>query len=95
MKFKKSKDFDNYVEEFKKLSLDEKKKLTIEEFKKIIVLFEKMNQENNNDTEVLFNREILDLNKTNSTEDDYVEAVLIYIYATQELIGNYIIKKGL
>ena len=92
MKFKKSKDFDNYVEEFKKLSLDEKKKLTIEEFKKIIVLFEKLNQENNNDTEVLFNREILDLNKTNSTEDDYVEAVFVYINTMQELIGNYLIN---
>ena len=92
MNFKKNEDFDKYVNCFKNLSLREKQKITIEELKKIIALFEKINIEQNNQTTILFNKEILYLNNEYITEDDYAEAVFVYINSIQELIAEYIIN---
>lgn len=84
------KEFDMYVESYKKLPLIEKKKIIEEELKEIISTFYGLINRYNVNPKVLFNREILDLNKEAFTEDDFAEAVFVYIYAIKELIGNYV-----
>ena len=90
MEIRKEESFDVYIEKFKNLKIEDKRKLTIDEIKKIIALFEKLNSELNQETKMLFNKEILDLNKDNYTEDDYLEAIFVYINTIQELLADYI-----
>ncbi len=90
MELNTDKDFDTYVESYKKLPLIEKKKIIEKEFKEIIGTFDGLINRYNVSPKLLFNREILDLNKENFTEDDFAEAVFVYIYAIKELIGNYV-----
>lgn len=88
MEFVKDKVFDNYIESYKKLPLEEKKNLVIDEMKKIMILLEKINI--NENKKVLFNKEIFDINKKDSTEADFVEAVFVYINSIEELLANCI-----
>lgn len=90
MELNTDKDFDTYVESYKKLPLIEKKKIIEKELKEIIGTFDGLINRYNVSPKLLFNREILDLNKENFTEDDFAEAVFVYIYAIKELIGNYV-----
>ncbi len=90
MELNTDKEFDMYVESYKKLPLIEKKKIIEKEFKEIISTFYGLINCHNVNPKVLFNREILDLNKEEFTEDDFAEAVFVYINAIKELIGNYV-----
>ena len=90
MELNTDKEFDMYVESYKKLPLIEKKKIIEKEFKEIISTFYGLINRHNVNPKVLFNREILDLNKEEFTEDDFAEAVFVYINAIKELIGNYV-----
>lgn len=90
MELNTDKAFDAYVESYKKLPLIEKKKIIEKEFKEIIGTFYGLINRYNVNPKVLFNREILDLNKEEFTEDDFAEAVFVYIYTVKELIGNYV-----
>ncbi len=82
--------FDMYVDSYKKLPLIEKKKIIEKEFREIIGVFDRLISRYNVKPQLLFNREILDLNKEAFTEDDFTEAVFVYIYAIKELIGEYV-----
>ena len=83
-------EFDEYVETFKKLPLLKKKDLTIQEIKVLIALLCKLNKDLNVDDRILLNKEILDLQKDTQTEDDFVEAVFVYINIIKETLSNYL-----
>lgn len=83
-------EFDEYVETFKKLPLLKKKELTIQEIKVLIALLSKLNQDLNVDDRILLNKEILDLQKDTQTEDDFVEAVFVYINIIKETLSDYL-----
>ena len=40
--------------------------------------------------ELLLNKEVLDIKDKNSTEDDFVEAIFVYILSIQELLASYV-----
>ena len=44
----------------------------------------------NNNSKILFNREILDIKKDNCDEDDLAEAVFVYIHSVQEALADYV-----
>ena len=44
--------------------------------------------------EPYYNREILDVNDDDYSEEDFSEAVIVYLYSIRELIAEYIEKKG-
>ena len=92
MEFIEDKDFNVYIEKYKKLSLEEKKKLVEKEFEELIVVLKKINENMGNNPKLLFNREILDLKKNNASEDDFVEAVFVYINSVKELLATIIRK---
>ena len=84
-----SKEFNEYVENYKKLPLQEKKNIVNEEVKKLMAFIEKAKSDLNINDEILYNREILDLNSDNVNDEDFVEAMFVYIYAIQESLGKY------
>lgn len=84
MKFVEDTNFDEYVEAFKKLPLEKKKEILITDFKELLIVINKLN---NNNKDVLFNRELLEVNQT---EDDFVEAIFVYLCSIKESLGNYI-----
>lgn len=90
MEFINNKSFDLYVESYKKLPLSDKKEIVVEEIYSIFSLFEKLNTKPHQEYKVLFNREILDLKKENATEDDFVEAMFVYINMIEEMLSDHI-----
>lgn len=81
--------FNEYVSAFKKLSLDKKKRLVNKQAKKTLALIEKMKSDFSIEGGILFNREILDLQDENTSDEDFVEAMFVYIYSIQESIAVY------
>ncbi len=81
--------FNEYVEIYKKLPLQKKKSIVNEEVKNLLAFIEKANNDLNLNDTLLFNKEILDLNNENVSDDDFVEAMFVYIYTIREAIGKY------
>ena len=75
--------------EYKKLPLQKKKQMANEEVKKLLAFIEKANNDLNLNDTILFNREILDLNGDNVSDDDFVEAMFVYIYSIREALSIY------
>lgn len=82
-------DFNVYIDAYKHLPLQEKKALVLEEIKKILAFMEKLKLDLNIQDKILFNREILDLNNDNISDDDFVEAIFVYIHSIQESTALY------
>lgn len=85
-------DFNEYMESFKKLTLKEKQDIIIEQLKLISSLVGKMCESEDIKSEFLFNKEIIDLNKEEYTEDDFAEALIVYINIIQNTLCDYNIK---
>ena len=81
--------FNQYVNAYKKLPLQKKKEMVNEETKKLIAFIEKINADMGIKGQTLFNREILDLNSDNVSDDDFVEAMFVYIYSIREALSIY------
>lgn len=81
--------FDKLVDEFKKLSLMEKKNIVNEETKKLLAFIQKVKTDVEAKETILFNREILDLNSNNVSDEDFVEAMFVYIYSIREAVSEY------
>lgn len=81
--------FNEYIEAYKKLPLQKKKQMANEEVKKLLAFIEKANNDLNLNDTILFNREILDLNSDNVSDDDFVEAMFVYIYSIREALSIY------
>jgi len=84
-----NKEFNEYVESYKKLPLQEKKEIVNKEIKELLAFIEKAKIDLNLKSEILFNREILDLNKEIITDEDFVEAMFVYVNAIKESVGKY------
>lgn len=94
MEFINNKSFDVYIESYKRLPINDKKELVVEEIYKLFSLFEFLNKKPGQEYKVLFNREIIDLKKEDATEDDFVEAMFVYIHIIQEMLSDYIDKNN-
>lgn len=83
-------EFNDYIEVFKKLSLKKKKELTIREMKLVITFLNKLKQDLKMPDDILLNKEMLDVEKENASEEDFVEAVFVYINAIKESLAEYL-----
>lgn len=84
--------FDNYVNQFKKLSLVDKRDKIIDNLKLMIVILEKMCVDNNIPYREVKSKEILVLNDDNCSEEDYLEALFVYVEYLKEVLGSYFYK---
>ena len=90
MNFINNEKFDAYIDSYVKLPLAEKKKLVEKQIEEIIIVLTELNKKKGNNTNVLFNREILDIKKETATESDFVEAMFVYFYSIKELLASVI-----
>lgn len=90
MNFISDKVFDEYVEKYKNLTINEKKDLVENQIKEIIVVLDKINERLGKSNGILFNKEILDLEKENATDEDFVEAMFVYLCSIKELLAAVI-----
>ena len=82
--------FDAFIEEYTEKPLLEKQKILIEELKELIVFAQKICEDRGIKSELLLNKELADVNKENYTQDDFVEAVYVYIQMYKEIIASYV-----
>lgn len=94
MKFEEDNDFNELVSNFKKLSIIEKQRVTISEIKSLIATLSILNSQNNSHFKMLFNREIIDINEDNYDDDDFVEAIYVYLYSIKEALADLILNSN-
>lgn len=74
---------------FKKQSLKEKQSIIYDQFQALAGFTNSLCKELNIENEVIINRELLDLKKENYTEDDFAEAIIVFINSIQNSICDY------
>ena len=82
--------FNHYIEEVKKLDISSKRNELIESIKQLIGIFETLALEEGVELHYLKSREILNLNKQNVSEDEFIEASLVYLEVAKNVIGEYL-----
>lgn len=87
--------FNDYMNEFKKKDTKEKRNEIINNIKEIIVAFEQLALQDNIKLHFLKNNEINDLNKQFVSEDDFLEAELVYLEVAKNIIGQYLDEKNI
>ncbi len=85
--------FDKFMDEFVKLPIDVKNKEIIEKQKKIMAHLIKYSELNNIPYTFLKSKEITDITDDNGTNEDYLEAMMVYTENIEELIGNILLNK--
>lgn len=85
--------FKEYIEEFKKLEIKDKRMEIIESVKEITALVDSLAQSENKSLEFLKSKEITELNEGDESEDDFLEALLVYVENTKNLLGQYLNDK--
>jgi len=85
--------FNEYINELKKLPTEEKRNELIDSIKELIAGFEFLADRDNVKLHYLKNKEILDLNKEFVSEDDFIEAAIVYVEVAKNIIGEYLGKE--
>lgn len=85
--------FNNYIEEFKKLDTNSKREEFIRVLKEFVAFLNVMASNEGLEVNFLKNNEILDLKKEYITEDDFIEASLVYLENAKNIIGEFLDKK--
>lgn len=83
----KQKIFTSFMNEFVKLNIDQKNMEIIEKQKLILVFLLKFATERGIRFEFLKSKEINDLEDNKGTNEDYLEAMMVYTQNIEELIG--------
>ena len=81
-------EFDNCVSEFCKLETSKKREIIINNLIETLAIVDKVANDVCKPTEILLNREVLDAkNLKECSEDDYNEALFVYIESLRESLG--------
>jgi hypothetical protein len=81
--------FNDYMEFFKSLPLKEKQNIIIEQLKMLSTFTDLMCKEYRIPSDLIMNKEVLDVNKEDYTEDDFAEAIIVYINSIQNSLSDY------
>lgn len=85
--------FTEYIEAVKNLPLLDKKREVINSIKELISSIDLFAKNEGIELHYLTSKEVLDINNENMPEDDYTEALLVYIETAKSLIGEYLLYK--
>ena len=83
----KQKIFTSFMTEFVKLNVNQKNNEIIEKQKVILAFLLKFASERGIQFEFLKSKEIVDIEGNNGTNEDYLEAMMVYSQNIEELIG--------
>lgn len=82
-------DFNEYMDFFKNLSLKEKQGIILDQLKMIASFSNQMCTEYEIPNELIMNRELLDMNSEDYTQDDFAEAVIVYVNSIQNSLSDF------
>ena len=85
----KDEEFEKYMEKYKTKSLKEKQSILIDQAKFLSVFSTDMCKNIGIHNDVLINREMKDIIKEDYTEDDFAEAMLVYINSIQKSLIDF------
>ncbi len=85
--------FTEYIDTVKLLPLNEKKQEVIDSIKGLIANIDMIAQTDNKELHYLKSEEINDISKEPVSDDDYVEALLVYIEVAKNMLGEYLLYK--
>ena len=80
--------YDKYIEVYTKLNLYDKREEIISKLKYLIASLQLLHQDKKINDDLLMNREILDLNKDNVSEEDFLEGIFVYIHILEDTIAK-------
>ncbi len=83
--------FNEYMEAFKALDIPNKRMEIINSVKEINAIIDNLAEESKIDLGYLKSREILDMKNGLEGEDDFLEALLVYIENFKNLLAQYIL----
>lgn len=85
--------FKEYIQAFKELDITDKRIELLNSVKEISALIEYLASQEGMQLSFLKSREILDMKSGQESEDDYLEALLVYVENSKNLLGQYLDKK--
>ena len=85
----KGENFDEYMSYYKSLPLKEKQSILFNQLKMLSSITNQLCQEVGVNNEVIVNRELLDMNSNNYTEDDFAEALVVLVSSVQNSICDF------
>ena len=86
--------FDEMIEIYKSMNLENKREVLVNELKEFLVIMSKLNEINDVDNSILYNKALYNDLK-NVTEEEYLTTVYAYFNAIKEsfsLVGDMIIE---
>lgn len=90
----KDENFDEMIEIYKSMNLENKREVLVNELKEFLVIMSKLNEINDVDNSILYNKALYNDLK-NVTEEEYLTTVYAYFNAIKEsfsLVGDMIIE---
>ena len=84
--------FNEYLDAFKQMSIPDKRKEIIRAINEITAMFDALSSQANIPLNYIKSNEILELKNGFESEDDYLEALLVYIENAKSVLGQYLLK---
>lgn len=84
--------FKEYVEAFKQMETNDKRKEIIRNINEITAMFDILATESNIQLSYFKSKEVTELKDGYESEDDYLEALLVYIENAKSILGQYLTK---
>lgn len=84
--------FKEYVSAFKQMEIPDKRKEIIRNINEISAVFDMLATESNIQLSYLRSNDISELKDGYKSEDDYLNALLVYVENAKTLIGQYFLK---
>lgn len=85
--------FTEYMDAFKELDISEKRIEIINSIKEISALMVKLSNDEGMNLKYLNSKEILNFKNGRETEEEFLEALLVYIENFKEMLGQYLTNK--
>lgn len=85
--------FEELVNSYKALPIDEKRNKLLLEMKTLVAVFDNICDEQNIPHEEIKSKEILDLNNGLESESDYLESLFVYLEYLKEVVSAAYIGK--
>lgn len=84
--------FKEYVDSFKQMGISDKRKEIIRNINEITAIFDMLASESDIQLSYLKSNEVTELKDGHESEDDYLEALLVYIENAKSVLGQYLAK---
>jgi len=84
--------FKEYVAAFKQMETTDKRQEIIRAVNEITAMFDMLADQSNIQLSYLKSNEVSELRDGHESEDDYLEALLVYIENAKSILGEYLVK---